>query len=212
MIYDLFAWISSLVVNIISYSGYAGVTVLMALESACIPIPSEIIMPFSGYLVVLGRFSLWQVVLWGTIGNLIGSVAAYFAGLYGGRPLVEKYGKYILISSHDLDWADSWFKKYGSISVLFSRMLPVVRTFISLPAGVARMPFGKFCFYTVLGSIPWAFLLAYIGIVMGENWKSIEIYFRRFDWAIVISGFLLVGWWLYKKITSRRGSGQEIKN
>lgn len=200
MIYELLAFVSSFIVNIISTLGYLGIMILMALESACVPIPSEIIMPFSGYLVYLGRFSLWQVVFWGIIGNLIGSIIAYFIGIYGGRSLIEKYGKYILISSHDLDLTERWFKKYGNISVFFSRMFPIVRTFISVPAGVARMPFWKFCFYTFLGSLPWSLFLTYIGIVLGENWKIIEVYFRKFDWLIVILAGLLIGWFIYKKI------------
>ena len=203
MVYDLLAWVSSFIVNTISSWGYAGVFILMALESALMPIPSEIIMPFSGYLAFLGKFSLWQVVWWGTIGNLIGSVAAYFIGVYGGRPLVEKYGKYILISGDDLDLAEKWFKKYGVASIFFSRLLPVVRTFISLPAGIARMPFLKFCFFTFLGSLPWSLLLAYVGVALGENWQSIEIYFRKFDWLIVILGILLISWWLYKKLKKK---------
>lgn len=203
MIYDIFSWAGSLIVGIISSLGYPGIGILMALESACIPIPSEIIMPFSGYLVFLGKFSLWQVIIWGTMGNLVGSVIAYFVGIYGGRPLIEKYGKYVLISSHDLNQAEIWFKKYGNISVLFSRMLPVIRTFISFPAGVARMPFRKFCLYTFLGSLPWAVLLTYIGIITGENWKDIEVYFRKFDWLIVILVGFLISWWLYKKLRKK---------
>jgi len=177
---------------------------LMALESALIPIPSEIIMPFSGFLVFDEKFSFLAVVLWGTIGNLIGSIAAYFIGLYGGRPLIEKYGKFILISRHELDLADSWFKKYGSLSVLVSRMLPVVRTFISLPAGIARMPFGKFCLYTFLGSLPWSFALTYAGIVSGGNWRILEPYFRKFDWAIGILGILLLSWFIYYKVKNNK--------
>lgn len=216
MIYELFAWISSFIVHIISSLGYFGITALMALESACIPIPSEIIMPFSGYLVWEGRFALMSVILWGTIGNLIGSIIAYLIGFYGGRPLIEKYGKYILISSHELEGADNWFKKYGGISVLFSRMLPVVRTFISLPAGIARMPFWKFCLYTFLGSLPWSFVLTYyVGVIGGENWQMIEPYFRKFDWLIAILVVLLLGWWLYKKLkfknTLKGGEQQNAK-
>ena len=200
MIYDFFALISSLIINIISSLGYGGIFFLMALESACIPIPSEIIMPFAGFLVFDEKFSLLPVVFWGTIGNLIGSLAAYFLGFYGGRPLIEKYGKFILISHHELDLADKWFQEYGSISIFFSRMLPAVRTFISLPAGIARMPLGKFCLYTFLGSLPWSFVLTYAGLVMGENWKGLEVYFRKFDWAIVILIISGVGWLIYKKI------------
>ncbi len=201
MIYEIFAQISSFIIHIISTAGYFGITVLMALESACIPIPSEIIMPFSGYLVWLGKFSLGAVVLWGTVGNLIGSIIAYFVGFYGGRPFLEKYGKYILISTEELDSAQKWFQKYGGKSVFFSRMLPVVRTFISLPAGISRMPFGKFCLYTFLGSLPWSFFLTYyIGVIGGENWQMLEPYFRKFDWLIIILVGLFIGWWIFKKI------------
>ncbi len=203
MIYDLLALISSFVINIISSLGYAAIVILMALESACIPIPSEIIMPFSGYLVWMEKFSFLQVIIWGTIGNLIGSIIAYFVGFYGGRPLIEKYGRYILISGHDLDQAEKWFKKYGSTSVFFSRMLPVVRTFISLPAGVARMPFWKFSFYTFLGSLPWAILLTYAGLIMGESWSGLEIYFRKFDWLILIVAVSLIGWWIFSKFKNQ---------
>ena len=200
MIYDLLAQVSSFIVNIISTLGYPAITVLMTLESACIPIPSEIIMPFSGYLVFAEKFSFLSVVIWGTIGNLIGSMIAYFVGFYGGRPLIEKYGRYILISNHDLNLAEKWFKKYGNISVLFSRMLPVIRTFISLPAGITKMPFGKFVFYTFSGSLPWSFVLTYAGVIMGESWSDVEIYFRKFDWLIVILVISLIGWGISKKL------------
>lgn len=203
MIYDFFAFISSFVINVISNSGYGGIFVLMALESALIPIPSEIIMPFSGFLVFEEKFSMLWVVLWGTIGNLVGSIAAYILGYYGGRPLIEKYGKYILISHHELEWADRWFQKYGSISIFFSRLLPAVRTFISLPAGVAKMPFWKFCVYTFLGSLPWSFVLTYAGIIMGENWKGLEIYFRKFDWAIAVLGVIALGFFIWHKIRTK---------
>ena len=200
MIYDLLAQVSSFIVNIISTLGYPAITVLMALESACIPIPSEIIMPFSGYLVFAEKFSFLSVVIWGTIGNLIGSMIAYFVGFYGGRPLIEKYGKYILISNHDLNLAEKWFKKYGGISVLFSRILPVIRTFISLPAGITKMPLGKFVFYTFSGSLPWSFVLTYAGVIMGESWSDVEIYFRKFDWLIAILVISLIGWGISKKL------------
>jgi membrane protein DedA with SNARE-associated domain len=204
MIYELLTTISSFIVNIISSLGYGGIGILMALESACIPIPSEIIMPFSGYLVFSGAFALWPVIFWGTVGNLIGSLIAYFIGFYGGRPLIEKYGKYILVSRHDLEQAQRWFEKYGSLSIFFSRMLPVVRTFISLPAGIARMPFWRFSLYTLAGSFPWVFVLTYVGISTGENWSEIEIYFRKFDWLIIILIIGLIGWWIYQKIKAKK--------
>lgn len=175
----------------------------MALESACLPIPSEIIMPFSGYLVAIGKFALWPVIIWGAVGNLIGSIIAYFVGIYGGRAFIKKYGKYILLSQEELDKSENFFKKYGSLSIFFSRLLPIVRTFISLPAGIARMPFWKFCFYTLIGSLPWSAFLTYTGIFLGENWRSIEVYFRRFDWLIGILIIITISYWLYKKLKSK---------
>ncbi|OIO46123.1 MAG: hypothetical protein AUJ31_02495 [Parcubacteria group bacterium CG1_02_39_15] len=204
MIADLLSLVSSFIVNIISTLGYPGITVLMALESTCIPIPSEIIMPFSGYLVFLEKLSFFSVVLWGTIGNLIGSIIAYLAGFYGGRPLIKKYGRYIFISEGELAHAQDWFEKYGSVSVLFSRMLPVVRTFISLPAGIAKMPFWKFATYTFFGSLPWSFFLTYVGVIAGENWQSIDSLVRKFDWAIVIIIISLFSWWLLKKLKNKK--------
>ncbi len=204
MISAILAWLATLIINIISSTGYLGVTALMALESACIPIPSEVIMPFSGFLVWEGRFVLWPVVVWGALGNLIGSIAAYAVGFYGGRRIIEKYGKYVLISQSDLATADRWFKKYGQGTVFFSRLLPVVRTFISLPAGIARMDFKKFCFYTLLGSLPWSFFLAYAGLIMGENWESLKIYFHKFD--LVIGGLIIIGivWWFWRHLARKQ--------
>lgn len=204
MVYQFLSLISSFVINLISDWGYGGVFILMALESALIPIPSEIIMPFSGFLVWEGRFSFIAVVLWGAFGNLVGSIAAYLLGFYGGRPLIEKYGKYILISSEEIDGAEKWFRKYGDFSIFISRMLPVVRTFISLPAGIARMSFWKFSLYTFLGSLPWAFALTYAGLIMGENWQNLEIYFKKLDWLIIIVIIGAIGWWLYSKLIKNR--------
>lgn len=189
-----------MVIGIISETGYFGITILMALESACIPIPSEIIMPFSGFLVFKGQFILWLVVVLGAVGNLIGSWLAYWIGFYGGRPLIEKYGRYFLVSQDDLNQADKWFRKYGQSTVFFSRLLPVIRTFISLPAGISRMNFKKFSFYTLAGSLPWSFALAYAGVIMGENWLHLEIYFRKFQWvigALIVFGII---WWLWRHL------------
>jgi len=204
VISEILFWIGLAVINIISATGYFGIVILMALESACIPIPSEVIMPFSGFLVTEGRFTLWQVVLWGSIGNLLGSIVAYWVGFYGGRRLVEKYGKYILISAHDLAIADNWFKKYGSSSVFFSRLLPVVRTFISLPAGISRMDFKKFCLYTLLGCLPWSFALAYIGVKAGENWDYLKTYFHRFDSIVGILIIVGIIWWVWRHIKNTK--------
>ncbi len=200
MIYDLLAFLSNWIVNFISSAGYWGIFVLMALESALIPVPSEMIMPFSGFLVWEETLSWWPVILWGTIGNLVGSVVAYFIGKYGGRALVLKYGKYILVSSDDVERAEKWFNKYGSASIFFSRLLPVVRTFISLPAGVAKMPLKKFILYTILGSFIWSFFLTYIGMVLGNNWTSLKGYFHKFDVIIVVFFVILAGLYIYRKV------------
>lgn len=195
--------ITSYIVSGISFFGYWGVGFFMALESACLPVPSEIIMPFAGYLVWAGRFSFWPVVAWGVMGNLAGSVLAYAAGYYGGRPFIEKYGKYILLSRHDLDMADKWFAKHGDPSIFFSRLLPVIRTFISLPAGIARMPFKKFCFYTAAGSLPWSVLLAWAGLVLGRNWADLKLYLESLNWFIVVSVLLVAAAFIFFKIKNR---------
>ncbi len=195
---DILTYLGALIIEIISTTGYFGITVLMTLESACIPVPSEIIMPFSGFLVFEGRFALWLVVVWGTIGNLIGSIIAYLIGFYGGRPLFKKWGRYLLISSGDLERADRWFRKYGQPAVFFGRLLPIIRTFISLPAGLSRMNFKKFSFYTLAGSLPWSFALTYAGLIMGRNWSALEVFFKKFD--LVIGGLIifLIAWWLWR--------------
>ena len=184
---------SGFIVGIISTLGYPGVVLLMGIESACIPLPSEIIMPFSGYLVYTGRFSLWAVSVAGAIGCVVGSIVAYWAGMYGGRPFIEKYGRYVLISQHDLDLADRWFARRGELIVFTSRLLPVIRTFIAFPAGVAKMNLTRFVAYTFLGSLPWCLALAYAGQKLGEQWDkndTLKTWFHRFDFVIGIIGVL----------------------
>ncbi|MHB0913415.1 MAG: DedA family protein [Armatimonadota bacterium] len=171
--------------------GYAGVAAMMAIESACIPLPSEIIMPFAGFLVYQGKLNLHIASLSGAFGCAVGSTVAYYLGMWGGRPFLERYGKYILIRRKDLDRADTWFTKYGESVVFTSRLLPVVRTFISFPAGVSRMHFGRFLLYSFVGSVPWCYFLTYVGKVLGENWNSIRGYFHGAD--VVIGGVIVVG-------------------
>ena len=180
--------------------GYLGIILTMGIESACIPLPSEIIMPFSGYLVFTGRFSLIGVSVAGAFGCVVGSVAAYWVGIWGGRPFIQRYGKYVLISHKDLAKADLWFEKYGEWAIFFSRLLPVIRTFISLPAGIAKMNFFKFIIYTFIGSLPWCFMLAYVGKVLGENWEGIRVYFRRADIFIGIAIALAIFYFLYRHL------------
>lgn len=172
--------------------GYAGIFFLMVLESACLPVPSEIIMVFGGFLVFQGKLALWPVVLAGTVGNLVGSWIAYYIGKRGGRPLLLRYGKYLLISEAKLEAADRFFQRSGSAAVFFGRLLPVVRTFISLPAGVAEMSITKFSAYTFFGSLPWSLLLAYIGISLGANWRDIIEIFHRIDYLVVLAALVTV--------------------
>ncbi len=200
----LAAWI----VSVISAMGYLGVMFLMAIESACIPLPSEVIMPFSGYLVYTGRFSLLWVATWGAIGCNVGSVVAYELGYFGGRPLVERYGRYILLSKRELDWADRFFERRGALAVLIARLLPVVRTFIALPAGIARMPRLKFHIYTFIGSWPWCFMLAYVGLRLGEQWDKyprLKTWFHRFDAVILAVLVIAVVYFVWSHLQHRVG-------
>ncbi len=177
--------------TLIAATGYGGIVILMAIESACIPLPSELIMPFAGYLVYTGSMKLLWVATAGAIGCNLGSLIAYEIGYYGGRPLVERYGRWVLMGRRELDWADRFFNRWGYLAVFVARMLPVVRTFIALPAGIARMPRLRFHVYTFLGSWPWCFLLAWIGMKMGENWRQLGKYLHQFD--VVIVGIIAVG-------------------
>lgn len=194
----LISQISGWALGVIDKTGYAGVFILSMLESAAIPIPSEIVVPFSGFLASSGRFGLLAVVLVATAANLTGSVILFLIGRSGGRWILERYGKYVFIHQKDLDLGDRWFLKHGVKAVFFGRMLPVVRTFISLPAGVAKMNFKKFAAYTFLGALPWNFALAYIGFKMGENWEVLHPYFQKLNYAI--AGLIGVGilWYIFK--------------
>jgi len=199
---DLLKGIAAFITAAISSLGYFGVILMMAIESAAIPLPSEIIMPFSGYLAYRGDFTLHGAAFWGAAGCVLGSWAAYAAAAWGGRPFVERYGRYVFISRRDLDLAERLFQRYGSPIIFFSRLLPVVRTFISLPAGLARMPLGRFSVYTFLGSYPFCYALAYLGYSLGEHWHTLESSFRKYDLLI---GALLAGaavWWIRRHLVS----------
>ena len=195
--------LASFIIAVISSLGLPGIVLLMAIESACIPLPSEVIMPFAGYLVFRGEHGLWAVALAGAIGCVVGSVPAYYLGMYGGRPLIERYGRYILMSPRDLDLADRWFARHGEATVFFARLLPVVRTFIAFPAGVARMEMRRFLVYTFTGSLPWCLGLAYVGMVLGEQWPVLRNYFHKFD--LLIGAVLLAGlaWYVRRHIRNR---------
>ena len=198
--FSLVEFVSNFMINLIGSLGYWGVFIGMTLESACIPIPSEIIMTFSGFVVWQGNtnMTLIGITVVGAFGNLVGSLIAYFVGLKGGRPLLEKYGKYLLITHNKLELADRWFSKYGGEAVLISRVLPIIRTFISLPAGIAHMDLRKFAVYTFIGSLPWTFALGYIGIMLGPNWGIIQSYFHLLDILVGIGLLGIIGYLIYK--------------
>jgi len=196
-------YLARFIIAVISHSGYPGVVVLMAVESACIPLPSEVIMPFAGYLVSAGRFKLLWVGVAGALGCNLGSIVAYAVGAWGGRPLAEKYGHYVFVTHHDLNLADHWFTRYGDGAVFLARLLPVVRTFIALPAGIARMDFVRFNIFTFLGSLPWCLALAYAGVKLGERWEILRQYFHRFDAVLVILIVLGGVWFVWTRWKDR---------
>jgi len=197
--FNIIETLSNFIISVIEQLGYAGVFVGMTLESVGLPIPSEVIMPFAGYVVWEGGLTLIGITVAGTLGCLAGSLIAYYIGLWGGRPLLERYGKYVLISKRELDLADKWFEKYGDRAVFVSRLLPVVRTYISFPAGIVNMDVKKFSLYTVLGSLPWCFGLAYIGVLLGPHWEDIKGLFRYLDIAVIVGIIALVAYLIYRR-------------
>ncbi len=201
MLDTVIASLAGLITAVISTLGYGGIVILMAIESACIPLPSEIIMPFSGYLVFTGRFDLLLAATAGALGCNVGSTLAYAVGFYGGRPFIDRWGPYILMSRRDLDRAHRFFERYGGITVFVSRLLPVIRTFIALPAGIAGMPQLKFQVYTFIGSWLWCYALAYIGLKLGERWNSDPLFkevLHRFDGVVVAALLLAIGWYVWR--------------
>jgi len=196
MIHDILAAISHWAVEVIATTGYFGVFILMALESCGVPIPSEVIMPFAGFLVAEGRLNAMGVMAAGAVGNVAGSWAAYYIGLKGGRSMIERYGKYLLIAPADVARAQVWFEKYGERSVFIGRCLPVVRTFISFPAGFAAMDLRRFLIYTTLGVIPWCIAFTYVGMYMGARWEELHVYVQKLDWVIVGVGGIGLVWFV----------------
>ena len=195
--------LANFVIRTIDVLGYPGIFFLMLIESCGIPMPSEIIMPFSGFLVAEGKMNFWAVSFIGALANLAGSLIAYWIGLKGGRALIEKYGKYVLISKHDLDLADRWFVKFGNLAVFFGRLLPVIRTYISFPAGVAKMEIKRFSLYTFAGALPWSILFTWLGVKMGSNWEQIREKLHNFDLAILILVIIGISWYVWRHIKHR---------
>lgn len=200
----LFEFLTGYITDLITAFGYPGIIFLMTLGSACTPLPSEVIMAFAGFAVQRGEMNFIYVGLAGTIGSLIGSILSYVVGYYGGRPLLERYGKFILISKHEIDMTHSWFERYGVETVFVTRMLPVVRAFVSLPAGIARMDFGKFVVYSFAGSLPWCFALAYAGVLLGDNWNALGHYMIYLD-ALTVVGIVAFIAYVVHKVTRNRG-------
>lgn len=184
--------------------GYLGVFIAMAIESACIPLPSEIILPFTGYMVFDGHFSFWQATIAATLGNLFGSLVAYYIGFWGGRPFLKRYGRYFLINERELAWTERLFERHGEMTVFVGRILPIVRTFISLPAGIARMNLFKMIIYTTLGAFLWCTMLVFVGQKLGENWTTLKPYFHRVDILVGGAIALVVIYIVLKKIFSKR--------
>jgi membrane protein DedA with SNARE-associated domain len=202
MIEAIIAFLAYYIIAVISWGGYWGIVILMAIESACIPLPSEIIMPFGGYLVSTGEMNLYWVATAGAFGCNVGSIPAYELGKRGGRAAIVKWGKYVLLDTYDLELAERFFARFGSAAVLIARMLPIVRSFIAFPAGIARMPLPQFHIYTFIGSWPFCFGLAWIGMVLGEAWNNdprVKAWFHRFDAIIVLAGVAFVAWFLWTR-------------
>jgi len=197
---NIIEWGTNLILDWISTYQYLGIMFLMALESACMPVPSEIVMPFSGYLVFRGDtgMSMLGVVLAGSVGCTLGSIGAYIVGFYAGRPFIVRYGKYILLNEKHLVTAEKWFEKWGDKATFIARLLPVIRTVISLPAGIAKMDFRKFVFYSFVGSVPWTLMLAYVGYWLGPEWESIKGVFRGLDIVVVLAVVLVIVWYVYR--------------
>lgn len=190
--------------------GYVGILLAMAIESCCIPLPSELIMPLAGFLAFQGRLNLAGAALAGAVGCVVGSAVAYWIGANGGRPLLLRYGRYILISHHDADRADAWFAEHGDATIFFTRLMPIIRTFISLPAGIARMNFRKFVVFTFLGSLPWCLALGIAGYKLGEHWQDVGGTLHKYDYVVGAVLIALFVWFLYRHI-GRFRAGQEAE-
>lgn len=201
---NLIEFVTGTIIHLIESSGYVGIFILMTLESALIPLPSEITMPFAGFLVQQGKLNFWFVVVTGAFGNLVGSLLAYGLGFYLEEHVVvkwiKKYGKFLLITEHEYERSLHWLRKYGDAVAFFSRVLPAVRTFISLPAGLSEMNIWKFSLYTFLGSLIWSTLLTYIGVRFGSEWDTLEPYFRKFQMLLGAIFVIFILWYINHKL------------
>ena len=200
--------ITHVILHLFTALGYGGIVVAMAIESCCIPLPSELIMPLAGFLAFQQRFNLIDAALAGAVGCVVGSVIAYSIGARGGRPLLLRYGRYVLISPHDADRADAFFAHYGAPAIFATRLMPIVRTFISLPAGIARMNLGTFVMYTFLGSLPWCLALAFAGYLLGAHWQDAGSLLRKYDLLIAVALVVLLALFVYRHVRRLRPEAQ----
>ena len=200
---QIFSSIGQFAVRTIEFLGYPGITVLMTLESMVFPLPSELVMPFAGFLVVEGKINFWLVVLFSSLGSLLGSLISYYAGYYGGNKFVLKLGKYLLLDFTDLEKTEKWFKKKGEKTILISRFIPVVRHLISIPAGIGKMDIKKFCMYTVLGATLWNGFLAYCGYALGKNWRLVRHYSEYISIAVATILLLAGIYFVYHHIKNK---------
>jgi membrane protein DedA with SNARE-associated domain len=204
-------FIEEWIIPILVEYGLVAIFITQTLESMCIPIPSEVVVPYGGFLAAQGHVELWQVIVVATTANLLGSSIAYAAGRYGGRALFLKYGRYVFMSAHHLEVADRWFERRGEITVFLTRMMPGIRTFISVPAGVSRMPYFRFAFYTALGSIPWNTGLAYLGWLFGDNWELLQDWFHKYNivfYAALALALAAAVLWKWRDVRNRRSTQQ----
>lgn len=207
MITTLLTIITNFIIQVISTLGYFGIVLLMAIQTMAIPMPSEVIMPFAGFLASTGRFNLVLIAIFGAIGSCVGSSVAYFIGYKGGRPLVEKYGRMILISEHDLNIADRFFNRFGALAGFVGMLLPVVRSFISFPAGISKTPIKKYLAFVFAGSFIWCLALAFVGMKLGENWVTLREKFKSLDYFIVVLIIIGGAWWVWRHLKNRKKLG-----
>ncbi len=207
---QIFAKIGTEIIAIISTLGYIGIFILMIFESMVVPVPSELVLPFAGFLAATGKFNLFLVILASSIGSLVGSLLSYYLGFYGGKKLLVKYGKYIFVDLADLQETEQWFAKKGEKTVFFSRFIPVVRHLISIPAGIGKMDLKKFCLYTIIGATLWNSFLIYLGYLLGQRWDEVKHYSEYFTIAAIIILVVAGSYFLYRHIKHKR-KNQELE-
>lgn len=199
-------YLTALITSFMSFLGYTGLLILMALESMIAPVPSEVVMPFAGFLVAEGRFTFFMVAVFSTLGSIIGSLISYWVGLFGGRRFITKFGKYLLLDESHLDWTENWFKRKGEKTIFISRFIPIVRHLISIPAGVGKMNLNKFLIYTASGALIWNMFLAYLGFKLKQQWEIVHKYSSQIDMVAGVILLFLIGYFIYKHIKKKSSS------